>query len=193
MLRGIKPLIFGKSLDCLGIHGIFPEIMGDDSDVNSKIPKAMTENVTTIGIDKILKSLPHRYPFLLVDKVTSLEVGKKIVAIKNVTFNEPHFTGHFPDHPIMPGVLIIEAMAQAGALMVTAAPGFSAEDKLVYFMSIDGAKFRKPVIPGDVLELHVEVVQNRGPVWKLSAVAIVDGQKVSEAQLSAMIIDKEKK
>ncbi len=148
---------------------------------------------TIVGIEQILKSLPHRYPFLLVDKVIELELGKKIVAIKNVTFNEPHFLGHFPDHPIMPGVLIIEAMAQAGALMVTSAPGFKPEEKLVYFMSIDGAKFRKPVIPGDVLELHVEVVQSRGPVWKLSAVAIVDGQKVSEAQLSAMIVDKEKK
>lgn len=149
--------------------------------------------MSVINIEKILKSLPHRYPFLLVDKVVSLEVGKKIVAVKNVTFNEPHFLGHFPDHPIMPGVLIIEAMAQAGALMVTAAPDFKAEEKLVYFMSIDGAKFRKPVIPGDVLELHIEAVQNRGAVWKLSAVAIVDGQKVSEAQLSAMIVDKEKK
>lgn len=156
----------------------------------------MTSNTplkTVIGIEKIIKSLPHRYPFLLVDKVVSLEVNKKIIAIKNVTFNEPHFTGHFPDHPIMPGVLIIEAMAQAGALMVTSAPGFEAEEKLVYFMSIDGAKFRKPVIPGDVLELHVEVVQNRGNVWKLAATAIVDGVKVSEAQLSAMIVDKEKK
>ncbi len=147
---------------------------------------------TVIGIEKILKSLPHRYPILLVDKVVELEVGKKIVAIKNVTFNEPHFMGHFPDHPIMPGVLIIEAMAQAGALMVTSAPDFKAEEKLVYFMSIDGAKFRKPVIPGDVLELHIEAIQNRGAVWKLSAVAMVDGQKVSEAQLSAMIVDKNK-
>lgn len=152
----------------------------------------MTTNTTIIGIERILKCLPHRYPFLLVDKVISLEVGKKIVAVKNVTFNEPHFLGHFPDHPIMPGVLIIEAMAQAGALMVTAAPDFNAEDKLVYFMSIDGAKFRKPVVPGDVLELHIEVVQSRGPVCKLSAVAKVDGQKVSEAQLSAMIVDKSK-
>lgn len=147
---------------------------------------------TIIDIKQIIKSLPHRYPILLVDKVVELEVGKKIVAIKNVTFNEPHFMGHFPEHPIMPGVLIIEALAQAGALMVTSAPDFRAEDKLVYFMSIDGAKFRKPVIPGDVLELHVEAVQNRGAVWKLAATAIVDGQKVSEAQLSAMIVDKEK-
>ena len=148
---------------------------------------------TIIGIEKILKSLPHRYPILLVDKVVELDIGKKIVAIKNVTFNEPHFMGHFPDHPIMPGVLIIEAMAQAGALMVTSAPDFKAEEKLVYFMSIDGAKFRKPVIPGDVLELRVEVVQNRGPVWKLAAIGTVDGQKVAEAQLSAMIVDKDKK
>jgi 3-hydroxyacyl-[acyl-carrier-protein] dehydratase len=147
---------------------------------------------TIIGIEKILKSLPHRYPFLLVDKIIKLEPEKKIIAVKNVTFNEPHFLGHFPDHPIMPGVLIIEAMAQAGALMVTAAPNFNPEDKLVYFMSIDGAKFRKPVIPGDVLELHVEAVHNRGAVWKLSAVGMVDGQKVAEAQLAAMIVDKKK-
>jgi 3-hydroxyacyl-[acyl-carrier-protein] dehydratase len=93
----------------------------------------------------------------------------------------------------MPGVLIIEAMAQAGALMVTCAPDFDAENKLVYFMSIDGVKFRKPVVPGDVLELHVEVVQNRGNVWKMAAVALVEGQKVTEAQFSAMIFDKEKK
>ena len=146
-----------------------------------------------INIEKIIKSLPHRYPLLLVDKVMSLEVNKKIVAIKNVTVNEPHFTGHFPDRPIMPGVLIIEAMAQAGALMVTSAPDFDPENKLVYFMSIDGVKFRKPVVPGDVLELHVEVVQNRGSVWKMSAVALVEGQKVTEAQFSAMIFDKEKK
>jgi 3-hydroxyacyl-[acyl-carrier-protein] dehydratase len=146
-----------------------------------------------INIEKILKCLPHRYPLLLVDKIISLEPNKKITAIKNVTFNEPHFLGHFPEHPIMPGVLIIEALAQAGALMVTCAKDFKPEDKLVYFMSIDGAKFRKPVIPGDVLELHVEAIQNRGNVWKLNAIAKVDGIKVSEALLSAMIVDKEKK
>ncbi len=145
-----------------------------------------------IGIEKIIKSLPHRYPFLLVDKIVSIEVGKKIVGIKNVTFNEPHFMGHFPDKPIMPGVLIIEAMAQAGSLMVTAGEGFDAENKLVYFMSIENAKFRKPVVPGDVLELHVEMVQNRGNVWKLAAVGIVEGKKVAEAQFSAMIFDKNK-
>lgn len=151
----------------------------------------MSQN-TQINIEKILKSLPHRYPLLLVDKVIEIIPNKKITAIKNVTFNEPHFLGHFPDHPIMPGVLIIEALAQAGALMVTCAENFRAEDKLVYFMSIDGAKFRKPVVPGDVLELHIEAIQNRGNVWKLSAQAKVDGVKVSEALLSAMIVDKEK-
>lgn len=144
------------------------------------------------NIDRILKSLPHRYPLLLVDRIISIEKNKKIVAVKNVTFNEPHFTGHFPNHPIMPGVLIIEAMAQAGALIVTADPDFNPEEKLVYFMSIDNAKFRKPVIPGDVLELHIEVVQNRGNVWKLSGVGIVNGSKVAEAQLSAMLVDNKK-
>jgi 3-hydroxyacyl-[acyl-carrier-protein] dehydratase len=148
---------------------------------------------TTFNIEKIIKSLPHRYPILLVDKVIDFEANKKIIAIKNVTFNEPHFMGHFPDKPVMPGVLIIEAMAQAAALMVTCAPDFDAENKLVYFMSIDSAKFRKPVVPGDVLELHVEVIQNRSNVWKMSGVAMVEGQKVSEAQFSAMIFDKDKK
>lgn len=150
----------------------------------------MTKSI--IDIKQVIKSLPHRYPILLVDKVIELEVNKKIIAVKNVTFNEPHFMGHFPDNPIMPGVLIIEAMAQAGALMVTSSPDFDASNKLVYFMSIDGAKFRKPVIPGDSLELHVEAIQNRGAVWKLAANAIVDGQKVAEAQLTAMIVDKDK-
>lgn len=153
----------------------------------------MSPKPVVIDFQKILKSLPHRYPFLLVDKIISFESDKKIIGIKNVTFNEPHFMGHFPDHPIMPGVMIIEAMAQAGALIVTAAPDFDAEDKLVYFMSIDSAKFRKPVIPGDVLELHVEVVQGRSNIRKLSGVGIVDGQIVAEAQFSAMIVDKNKK
>lgn len=146
-----------------------------------------------INIEKVLKSLPHRYPILLVDKVVELDIGKSITAIKNVTFNEPHFLGHFPDHPIMPGVLIIEAMAQAGALIVTLGDDFKSEENLVYFMSIEGAKFRKPVIPGDVLELKVEVIHNRGSVWKLSGNAFVDGVKVSEAEFSAMIVEKEKK
>ncbi len=147
---------------------------------------------SVINIDQIIKLIPHRYPILLVDKVVSVNGGKNIVAIKNVTFNEPHFMGHFPDHPIMPGVLIIEAMAQAAANMVIQSGAFQPEENVVYFMLIDGAKFRKPVLPGDVLELHVETVQSRGVVWKLSGVAIVDGQKVSEANFSAMIVKKDK-
>jgi 3-hydroxyacyl-[acyl-carrier-protein] dehydratase len=145
-----------------------------------------------IGIEQILKSIPHRYPILLVDKIIAMEENKSIFGIKNVTFNEPHFMGHFPDKPIMPGVLIIEAMAQTASVMVMNSGGRTLDDSLVYFMSIDNAKFRKPVIPGDVLELHIEVLHNRGAVWKMSGIAKVEGVKVAEAEFSAMIIDKEK-
>lgn len=150
----------------------------------------MSEQFKTINIEQIIKSIPHRYPFLLVDKIIAMEKNKSVVGVKNVTFNEPHFTGHFPDKPIMPGVLIIEAMAQTAAIMVINSGDFKPEEKLVYFMTIDGAKFRKPVVPGDVLELHIEVVQNRGAVWKMSGIGKVNGEKVSEAQFSAMILDK---
>lgn len=145
-----------------------------------------------INIEQILKSIPHRYPMLLVDKIIAMEEDKSVVGIKNVTFNEPHFMGHFPEKPIMPGVLIIEAMAQTASVMVMNSNGRSLNDKLVYFMSIDNAKFRKPVVPGDVLELHITVIQNRGAVWKMSGVGIVDGIKVAEAEFSAMMVDKEK-
>jgi len=147
---------------------------------------------TIINIEQILKSLPHRYPFLLVDKIIAMEENKSAVGIKNVTFNEPHFAGHFPDTPIMPGVMIIEAMAQTASIMVMNSGGRKLEDNLVYFMSIDNAKFRKPVIPGDVLELHIEVIQNRGAVWKMSGIAKVGDEKVAEAVFSAMIVDKSK-
>jgi 3-hydroxyacyl-[acyl-carrier-protein] dehydratase len=143
-----------------------------------------------IDIEKIIKSIPHRYPFLLVDKIIAMEPSKSAVGVKNVTFNEPHFMGHFPDKPIMPGVLIIEAMAQTAAIMVINSLDVEPQNKLVYFMSIDNAKFRKPVVPGDVLELHIEVIQNRSNVWKLSAIAKVEGAKVAEAEISAMIVDK---
>jgi 3-hydroxyacyl-[acyl-carrier-protein] dehydratase len=145
-----------------------------------------------INIEQILKSIPHRYPILLVDKIIAMEENKSIVGIKNVTFNEPHFMGHFPDKPIMPGVLIIEAMAQTASVMVMNSGGRKLEDNLVYFMSIENAKFRKPVVPGDVMELHIEVLLNRGPVWKMSGVAKVEGVKVAEAEFSAMIVDKTK-
>ena len=155
----------------------------------------MTENTfkpIEVGIEKIMKDLPHRYPFLLVDKVVITEPFKKGIGYKNVTFNEPHFLGHFPNRPIMPGVLIVEAMAQATAVMIMNSDpnAASAEEKLVYFMTIDCVKFRKPVVPGDVLELHVEIVQSRGAVMKAKGTGIVNGQKVTEAEFSAMFLDK---
>ncbi len=143
-----------------------------------------------IDINEIMQMIPHRYPILLVDRVVELEHEKSIIGLKNVTFNEPHFMGHFPQTPIMPGVLIIEAMAQTAAILVVKALGENAKGKLVYFMTIDDTKFRKPVVPGDSLYLHLSVLQKRGPVWKFKGVAEVDGKKVAEATISAMIADK---
>jgi 3-hydroxyacyl-[acyl-carrier-protein] dehydratase len=144
-----------------------------------------------IDINKIIKLIPHRYPILLVDRITDLVPDESIIGIKNVTFNEPHFMGHFPDKPIMPGVLIVEAMAQTSAILVVETLNESSEDKLVYFMSIDNAKFRKLVTPGDVLEMHVTKEKNKGPVWKFKGVAKVEGKVVAEAIFTAMIVDKE--
>lgn len=144
-----------------------------------------------MDIMEIMPLIPHRYPFLLVDRVLEVEPGERIVALKNVTINEPFFPGHFPAKPVMPGVLIVEAMAQASALMV--AKLYTVEEmqqKIVYFMSIEEAKFRKPVTPGDSLHLHVSKLQSRGSVWKCTGEARVDGQKVAEACFSAMIVDK---
>ncbi len=143
-----------------------------------------------IDIQEIHAILPHRYPFLLVDRVLSFEPGKKIVGLKNVTINEPFFQGHFPGHPIMPGVLIIESMAQIGGLLAyKSAKG--KEGQLVYFLGIDKAKFRRPVLPGDQLHITVEVLRQRPPYWKLKAMAYVEDQLVSEAELKAMLDKKE--
>ncbi len=133
--------------------------------------------------------IPHRYPMLLVDRVIEIS-DNGLVALKNVTINENFFTGHFPGKPIMPGVLIIEAMAQASALFTIQTLGENAKGKLVYFMSIDDAKFRKPVTPGDSLYIHVEKMQNRAAVWKFKCVGKVAGEKVAEAVVTAMIADK---
>lgn len=140
---------------------------------------------------EIQKILPHRFPFLLVDRIIEFEAKKKAVGIKNVTINEPFFQGHFPDYPVMPGVLIIEAMAQVAGILAfkSGAKGNS----VVYFMSIEKAKFRKPVIPGDQLRLEVKVIQQRGNVWKCSCEAFVDGNLVSEAELTAMVSEGETK
>lgn len=142
-----------------------------------------------INIERILEMIPHRYPFLLVDKIVEYTPDESAVGLKNVTINEPHFTGHFPGKPIMPGVLIIEAMAQTSALLVIETLGKEIEGKLVYFMSIENAKFRKIVSPGDTLMIHVQKIQSRGAVWKLDAEAKVEGQKVAEATITAMISD----
>ncbi len=144
----------------------------------------------TVGLEQILEMIPHRYPFLMLDRARDLVADQSIVGIKNVTINEPFFVGHFPAKPVMPGVLIVEAMAQAAAVLVVHTLGEEAKGKLVYFMSIDEAKFRKPVVPGDVLELHVTKVRSRGPVWKFTGAGKVDGGLVAEATYSAMIMDR---
>ena len=141
-----------------------------------------------MNINEIMQHLPHRYPFLLVDRIIDVQPGKGITGIKNVTFNEPFFQGHFPGQPIMPGVLIIEAMAQVAGI---AAFSSDMEGKAVYFMSIEKAKFRRPVVPGDQLRLEIKVLQHRGNVWKFSGAATVDGKLASEADFTAMVTDKE--
>jgi 3-hydroxyacyl-[acyl-carrier-protein] dehydratase len=146
-------------------------------------------DTTTVDINRIMEMIPHRYPILLIDRVVDIKPDESAVGIKNVTFNEPHFMGHFPQRPIMPGVLIVEAMAQTSAVLVVTTLGGDSEGKLVYFMSIEEAKFRKPVVPGDRLELHVVKERSRGSVWKFKAEGKVDGVKVAEATFSAMIVD----
>lgn len=140
--------------------------------------------MTTVDINEILRYLPHRYPFLLIDRVIELELDKRVVAIKNVTMNEPHFTGHFPHLPVMPGVLVVEAMAQAAGVLSFATMGrHSDPDSVFYFAGIDEARFKKPVIPGDQLRLEVEILRKSRLLWKFKGRALVDGQLVAEAQL----------
>jgi len=146
-----------------------------------------------MDVVEIQEILPHRYPFLLVDRVISLDKGENIVAFKNVSISEPVFQGHFPGHPIYPGVMILEGLAQAGGLLAFQSMDLSKEEvkeKVVYFMSIDKAKFRKPVRPGDRLEYRVSVIKRKGSIWMLDGKAYVDDQLVSEAQLKAMVVDK---
>ncbi len=147
-----------------------------------------------MNIQDIFKLLPHRYPILLVDRVNSVEEGKCISAQKNVTINEDFFNGHFPGHPIMPGVLIIEALAQSSGLLVMhSLKDVDPNDYLVYFMSIEEAHFRKPVVPGDVLILDVEIIKNRGNIWKMKGIAKVSNIKVADAVFSAMLVKREEK
>jgi len=146
-----------------------------------------TTSIDTIGIQKILSTLPHRYPFLLIDKVVRMRGDDFGVGVKNVTANEPQFMGHFPGNPIMPGVLMIEGMAQTGGVMALNAVGSTG--KLVFFMTIDKAKFRKPVVPGDVVEYHMTKIAKKRSIWFYRGEAFVDGKLVAEAELSAMLAD----
>lgn len=150
-----------------------------------------TQEDTSMDINQIMSIIPHRYPFLLIDRIKEIILGESIIGIKNITFNEPQFTGHFPSRPIMPGVLIIEAMAQLSAVLVAKSME-TTEDKEVFFMSIEESKFRKIVKPGDCLVMYSSIVQNRGSVWKFKARAEVDGKIASEAVFTAMVRDKNK-
>ena len=146
-----------------------------------------------MDITEIQKLLPHRYPFLLVDRVVELEPGKRLVGFKNVTANEDFFNGHFPGHPVMPGVLILEALAQACALLAYKSANMNPTEFVVYLMSIDGAKFRKPVVPGDRLTLTAEVIRQKSNIWKQRGVATVDGAVVAEAEFLATVVKAEGK
>ena len=145
----------------------------------------------TMTIDEIMQFLPHRYPFLLIDRVVEMEVGKYITAIKNVSINEPFFTGHFPQSPVMPGVLILEAMAQAAALLSFKTEQYTPEEiGVVYFAGIDAARFKKPVLPGDQLVLKIDIVRKMRGIWKYTARAEVDGALAAEAEMMATLRDK---
>lgn len=152
----------------------------------------MADKAANLPIDilRIMEMIPHRYPFLLIDKIIEFTPGESAVGVKNVTMNEPQFQGHFPKAPVMPGVLIVEAMAQTAACMVVNTLGREAEGKLVYFMTIDEARFRKPVVPGDCMHVHVKAIQNRRNVWKFQGEAKVGDTLCAEAVYSAMIMDK---
>jgi UDP-3-O-[3-hydroxymyristoyl] N-acetylglucosamine deacetylase / 3-hydroxyacyl-[acyl-carrier-protein] dehydratase len=152
---------------------------------------AKRSGVPAMDIGRIMDVLPHRYPFLLVDRILEVEGDRRIVGIKNVTINEPFFQGHFPGHPIMPGVLVIEAMAQVGGmLLLSHFEGQNVEDKVVYFMSLDNVKFRRPVLPGDQIRFELEMIAFRGKTCRMKGQGFVDGQVVAEAEMMAVVVDK---
>ena len=196
-LRWPDEFVRHKALDCVGdlalagarvrghIRAFRPSHKGTVLFVRELLRTAK-EETTVLGIEEIMKVLPHRYPFLLVDRILEMEEGKRVVGIKNVTINEPFFQGHFPGHPIMPGVLIVEAMAQVGGMLMLASIQ-EPDSKVVYFTSLDNVKFRRPVKPGDQLRFELDVVQVRGPLCKVHGVARVDGEVVCEADMAAMV------
>lgn len=149
---------------------------------------AAVSTLEAVDIMGLMKLLPHRYPFLMIDRIVDIDGDNSAVGVKNVSINEPYFLGHFPGQPVMPGVLIVEAMAQtAGAICIRAA--HVGKPSLVYFLTIDGAKFRKPVVPGDQLRIHVSKLKKRGNLLKFACEALVDGSKVAEAEIQAMMVE----
>ena len=148
------------------------------------------DTVAVVDILRIMQAIPHRYPFLLIDRVVELVRNVSAIGVKNVSVNEAFFAGHFPNHPVMPGVMIIESMAQTAAVLVVETLGPEAAGKVVYFMSIEGAKFRRPVVPGDQMRVQVVKERNRGNVWKFHGIARVDGVAMAEATFAAMIMER---
>jgi UDP-3-O-[3-hydroxymyristoyl] N-acetylglucosamine deacetylase/3-hydroxyacyl-[acyl-carrier-protein] dehydratase len=199
-LRWSDEFVRHKAMDCVGdlalagarvrarIVAVKPSHRGTVTLVREMV-KAGRKEKGMYTIEDIMKVLPHRYPFLLVDRILEIEEKKRIVGLKNVTINEPFFQGHFPGHPIMPGVLIIEAMAQVGGMLLMGSVD-SPESKVVYFMSLDNVKFRRPVKPGDQIRFELEVTQLRGMVCKMHGIAMVEGEVVAEADMAAMVRDR---
>lgn len=167
------------------------EPLGEANIVKMEIQMSDSDQkaLESVDIMKIMELLPHRYPFLLIDKIIDIDGDNSAIGIKNVTMNEPHFTGHFPSQPVMPGVLIVEAMAQTSGAICVMNSGVEAD--LVYFMTIDNCRFRKPVVPGDRLEIHVKKIKQRGTIWKFHCEGLVDGKKVAEADIGAMLVANE--
>jgi 3-hydroxyacyl-[acyl-carrier-protein] dehydratase len=162
---------------------------GNGENAAAEEAEAAATAVESFDIAQIMRAIPHRYPFLLVDRIVDVVKGVSAVGVKNVSINEPFFQGHFPARPVMPGVLIVESMAQTAAVLVVETLGPDVRGRLVYFLSIDGAKFRRPVVPGDQMRVHVEKERQRGNIWKFRAEAKVDGKVAAEAVISAMILD----
>lgn len=199
-LRWADEFVRHKALDCVGdlalagarvharITATRPSHKGTVQLVRA-MKESISKETTVLEIEEIMKVLPHRYPFLLVDRVLEIEDGKRIVGMKNVTINEPFFQGHFPGHPIMPGVLVIEAMAQVGGMLLMGSVP-DRENKVVYFTSLNNVKWRRPVKPGDQIRFELELLQVRGMMCKMSGVAKVDGQVVCEAEMGAVVRDK---